>query len=69
MLLFVLIPAAWLGVSLLVLAICRMAAQGDATPTPARMETPCPRVATRQRRRLRTGSRLASHGRRAHTLS
>jgi hypothetical protein len=31
MLLFVLIPIAWLGISVLVLAICRMAAHTDAT--------------------------------------
>jgi len=32
MLLFVVIPIAWLSVSLLVLALCRMAARGDAMP-------------------------------------
>jgi hypothetical protein len=37
MLLFILIPTAWLGVSLLVFAICRIAADADAT-TPARAQ-------------------------------
>jgi hypothetical protein len=32
MLLFVLIPIAWLTLSVLVVAICRMAARGDAMP-------------------------------------
>jgi hypothetical protein len=34
MLLFVLIPVAWLTIATVVLAICRMAAQGDGLPGP-----------------------------------
>jgi hypothetical protein len=35
MLLFVAIPIAWLSISLFVLALCRMAARGDAMPARA----------------------------------
>jgi hypothetical protein len=36
MLLFVVIPIAWLSISALVLGLCRMAARGDAMPARAR---------------------------------
>lgn len=40
MLLFILIPALWLAVSALVVAICRMAAAADTATTPASASKP-----------------------------
>ncbi len=46
MLLFVVIPAVWLGACAMVLGLCRMAARGDATVACARATGP---AATRKR--------------------
>ena len=50
MLLFVVIPVAWLGACALVVGLCRMAARGDAMParTATRMDARAPSYSPRR---------------------
>jgi hypothetical protein len=69
MVLLVLIGAAWLTVAALVVAICRMAARGDAMPAPLAEYRPAPRTdASAHRGRVRPPARLAAHGGRVHNV-
>jgi hypothetical protein len=67
MLLFVLIPIAWLAISVLVVGICRMAARGDAMPmTPDAAYPARPTTTGAGSHQARTRARLAGHGARVH---
>lgn len=69
MVLLVLIGAAWLTVAALVVAICRMAARGDAMPAPLAEHRPAPHTgAPAHRGRVRPPARLAAHGGRVHNV-
>jgi hypothetical protein len=67
MLLFVVIPIAWLSISLLVLALCRMAARGDAMPARTACTLPAPSH-RRRTRGLRSRPTVHGHGARVHSL-
>jgi hypothetical protein len=74
MVLLVLIGAVWLSVAALVVAICRMAARGDAMPAPLAEHLPASRTAgaartnVAHRGRVRPPARLAAHGGRVHNM-